>query len=143
MSSYCSPTMTNSILNTTSQTSCPQLRGGLPTPGHTPGLSVQELKPLSCREDISGGPCTEMGLKMACSASGRAISKVCKLYLSEKKKPQKLNRLQDQLPLHLSDKQKTNLDKSRSDVLCLPVFPSAPYLLLFAWLILCRSSNIV
>lgn len=43
MSSYCSPTMINSILNTTSQTSYPQLRRGLPGAGHPPGLSAQEV----------------------------------------------------------------------------------------------------
>lgn len=80
MSSYCSPTMTNHILSTTSQNSCLQLRWGLPR------LSAQELLfPSPTGKKPHGDPCADMGLKEACSASGRVKFQVCKFFFSGKK----------------------------------------------------------
>lgn len=83
MCSYCSLTMDNFIVTTTSLVSTAQR-----------GLTRSRAPTQVCCTGIEPprGPCSDMGLKMACSASGRVKFKVCKFYFSRKKKKSHKNK---------------------------------------------------
>lgn len=134
MCSYCSPTMNNFTLTTTFLLTAAQ--GGLTCSRHPPRPAAQELNPQK-DHDLTWG-----WRWLAQHQGGWSSKFVNFISLGKKKeKSQKYNTMQDQLLWHFSDKQKSNQDKSRLYIPYLPVFPSAPYLLLAAWLTLCRSSN--